>query len=197
MDFDNAHWSKRVTHVSKNIGIVLALVTGLTSLVSLTIDFSSYVESQLERDKAAKIMQLTTYSNFGEILYEYRHIAKVTYSYLSAFRQNPITPEDLDALLDQYQTGAAIYYAHPGLEQYVEIMKFYEELGVLVRFGALDFDLIFEVVTFPSDFVAETQHITDFVKNNWFGKGQELSNFMLNMHILRDLYEQRRLATVL
>jgi len=181
-----------VSRWSKTTAVIITLITAVASLASLTWDFSKFVNSQLERDKAARIAQLTTYSTFGDMLKRYQEIAKLTYEFLDKYREDPLDQSKLDLLLAKYKTGSAIFYSSPELGDFSEIREFYEELGTLIRFGAIDFDLAFQVVTFPTDFLEETKALADFIGDNWFGANRRLPSFMLNMRLLAENYENKR-----
>lgn len=184
-------WKKWVSRWSKNVTLILTLVTGVASLAGFVWKFSQFVDSQLERDRAAKITQLTTYSNFGDMLRKYRALVKKTDGFLKQYRQHPLDQAALDALLTKYNTGSSIYYSEE-LGDFSEIRGFYEELGTLIRFGAIDFDLAYEVITFPTDFFEVTKPVAEFVRLNWFGKGRMLKDFMHNETILAQAYDDKR-----
>ncbi|MCJ7600736.1 MAG: hypothetical protein MUO63_04435 [Desulfobulbaceae bacterium] len=184
-------WKEWISRWGKNITLIVTLVTGVASLAGFAWKFSQFVDSQLERDRAAKITQLTTYSNFGDMLRKYREVVKKTDRFLSQYRQHPLDQAALDALLSKYKTGSSIYSSEE-LANFSEIRGFYEELGTLIRFGAIDFDLAFEVITFPTDFFEETQPVANFVGLNWFGKDRSLPDFMFNASQLAKNYDNKR-----
>lgn len=125
------------------------------------------------------------------MLREYRKVAKQTDRFLKQYRQHPLDQAALDALLSKYKTGSSIYSSDE-LADFAEIRGFYEELGTLIRFGAIDFDLAFEVITFPTDFFEDTQPVAEFIGSNWFGKDRRLKDFMFNTSQLATNYDNKR-----
>ncbi len=60
-----------------------------------------------------------------------------------------------------------MYYS-PELKDFRKIHQFYEELGALIHFNAVDFELVFQLITFPSDFQETTQPLQHFLRDHWF-----------------------------
>ena len=65
-------------------------------------------------------------------------------------------------------------------------------LGAMIRLGYLDFDLVFEVVTFPDQFWNESEELRQFMADNWSGPDQPLSDLWSNFAYLRERYHEER-----
>ncbi len=98
-------------------------------------------------------------------------------------------PADKTELLKTHGTGKAIYYGTPGLG---EVGRHYEHLGAMLKLGYVDFDLIFEVVSFPDDFWDSTQPLMTVIRENWGGEGKPLPDLWVNFGYLRERYHKQR-----
>lgn len=103
---------------------------------------------------------------------------------------------DTAEMLTRYKTGSAMYTS-PELKDFRTIHQFYEELGTLIRFGAIDFETAFQLITFPSDFFEETRPQHNFLRDNWFAlradpNQRALSDFGANLAELGNNYAARR-----
>ena len=56
----------------------------------------------------------------------------------------------------------------------------------------MDFDLVFELVVFPTDFATETYRLCTFIGDNWFARGQPIAGMCENEYKLGAMYEARR-----
>ena len=186
-------WLKIGSGVGKNIAIIVSIVTGLSTIAGVLWNLYEFASASRERTRAARITQLTTYANFGDLLQNYREIEQKTDDFMRAHRN---ADWDFAALLNEYETGASLYYS-PEFKDYREIQEFYEELGTLIRFDALDFELVFQFVKFPSDFYETTKPLQDFISAHWFELRSDpnqraLRDFGHNLTRLANNFELRR-----
>jgi hypothetical protein len=68
----------------------------------------------------------------------------------------------------------------------------YEELGLQVCRGALNADLVFELVTFPTDFAERTRPLCQFMGRAWFGAGRPIAGMCANTTRLGMFYDHMR-----
>lgn len=92
-------------------------------------------------------------------------------------------------------TGRQIYYKKfPG---FGEIGHHYESVGALLKLGYIDFEPLFQVVTFPDRFWCETEKFrTEVRNNNWNGPSKGLPDFWENFEYLKNRYEKERKKTI-
>ncbi len=97
-----------------------------------------------------------------------------------------------EAILERFETGRGAYY---GIEGLAEAGRHYEYLGVMIRLGYVEFQPIFEVVSFPDDLWDELERsglLTLIREENWTGDGRPLPDFWVNFEFLRDCYYAAR-----
>lgn len=190
---ENPTFIEKLTNLSKKMAVIVAIVSSLTTLCGAAWSLLEFARATRERANVARIAQLTTYQSFGDLLKRYHNIEKMTDDFMRRYRKNP---PDLVALMHQYQTGSSIYYAEE-MKEFREIHQFYEELGTLIRFKAIDFELVYQTVIFPSDFYEDTQPLQVLISEHWFelrkdAKNRALNDFGFNLSELRRNYEARR-----
>ena len=181
-------WGERLSRFSKNLALVVAIVTGLSTLIGLA--WNIYENAQATRDERydEQIAELTTYADFGEMVKEYRVIGRRTAEFMKAHRH---TKWNCDSLLDLYEAGVSIYYSKD-LEDWTSLREFYEDLGLLIRYDVLDFDLVYELIIFPTECIELTAPLTDCLSENWYGPGKPLYGLSSNLHQLHLNYERKR-----
>ena len=188
--------SRFAKNLPKNLAVAVAIVSGLSVILSAAWSLYQFGNATRDQRKAARIVQLTSYESFGQVLKRYHEIEVITDNFMRRQRRGAL---DLQALLKRYETGSSMYYAEE-LKDFREIHQFYEELGALIRYGAVDFALVFELVTFPSDFQGATRPLQQFLADHWFETQDDpvkkrLADFGSNFTDLEQRYEEaRRLA---
>lgn len=182
----------RFATISKQVATVAAIVTGLTTLAGAAMALWQFAWRTETERKAEDLRELTTFGSYAEIVRKDRDVTKLTNSYMATVREHgPLSPVDLEDLLTRYKTGLAIYEA-PEFESFRTIHEFYEELGLQVSRGALDFDLVFQLVTYPSDFAKATRALCTFIGANWFGRGSGIYGMCENQFDLGERYDKQR-----
>ena len=190
--------------IGSNIALIVGILTGLSTMAGVVWNLYEFAMATREKAKAAQVAQLTTYSTFGALLTRYRQVAQQTEVFMRAYRNDQwddpaILQAFLDASLKEYKTGAAMYYA-PLLADFREIRTFYEELGALLRFNTVDFEVVFQLITFPTDFYETTKPLQSFLRAHWFELRPDpakrtLKDFGWNMWQLTTNYDKRRAQT--
>ena len=188
-------WFDQVTRVSKHLAIVVAVLSSLSAISGAAWSLFEFARATRDKARVAQIAQLTSYASFGELLKRYHEIEEKTDAFLRVHRRTNWTAK-ANELLKKYETGASMYYS-PDLRDFRYIHQFYEELGTIIRFNAVDFELVFQLVTFPSDFYENTKPLQDFLSNHWFELREEpkkriLEDFGFNLQELSRNYEARR-----
>lgn len=180
--------SERLGRIGKVVAVVAGIFTGISTVAGLTWNVYEDAKSTRERREAQRVSQLTTYGDFGEVIKHYRSTGRQTAEFV---RKHWKYNWNCDSLLDIYTTGAGIYYAED-LQTWAEVREFYEDLGILVRYGAIEFDLVFEAIIFPSDLVEQTDVLSDCVCENWYGRGKRVAGFSFNLKQLQENYQRKR-----
>ncbi|MGZ4846278.1 MAG: toll/interleukin-1 receptor domain-containing protein [Halobacteriota archaeon] len=98
------------------------------------------------------------------------------------------SPENI---LPSYQTGERAYYSEE-FETFRRIGRHFERLGVLVRFGYIDINVVFEIIVFPDDFWEKTSKLRNVLKEKWWGEDHPLADFWKNFTYLHKKYVELR-----
>lgn len=185
---------ERLGELARRVATVAGIIASLS-----TVSGAGYALWQLALIKSTErqveeMKQLTTFGTFSEFVAKYRRMAIETDRYLRVLRAEPaFTPERLDELLRRHGTGSSIYYSDE-MTRFREIHEFYEELGLQVCRGALNHELVFELVTFPTDFAERTRPLCRFMGSAWFGPNRPIVGMCENTDHLAALYDRMRHA---
>lgn len=179
--------------LGSRLAIVVGVISGLSTVGGAAWSLLEFAHATRTETRAARVKQVTSYASFGEFLKRYHEIEEVTERFLADYRTKKFDPAEM---LTRYKTGSAMYTA-PELKDFRAIHQFYEELGTLIRFGAIDFETAFQLITFPSDFFEETRPLHNFLRDNWFAlrpdpQQRALSDFGANLTELGNNYAARR-----
>lgn len=185
---DASGWMGRLSRIGRNLAIIAGIFTALSTMGGLTWNLIEDAQATREKRFAARISQLTSFADFGDAFKHYREIGPLGTAFAQRARQ---IRWNCDSLLNLYGSGAAIYYSDD-LKAYAHVREFYEDLGLLIRYQAIDFDLVYESIIFPDDFVEATAPLTRCIGENWFGKGRGVKDFSENMIMLGENYDRRR-----
>lgn len=185
---------ERLGELARRVATVAGIIASLS-----TVSGAGYALWQLALIKSTErqveeMKQLTTFGTFSEFVAKYRRTAIETDRYVRVLRAEPaFTPARLDELLQRHGTGSSIYYSDE-MTRFREIHEFYEELGLQVCRGALNHDLVFELVTFPTDFAERTRPLCRFMGHAWFGANRPIVGMCENTDHLAALYDRMRRA---
>jgi hypothetical protein len=187
------NWLEAASSLGKNLAVVVAIVSSLSVIAGTAWSLFEFANATRAKSRSARIAQLTTYESFGELLKRYHEIEQKTDDFTRRHRR---ADWNFAALLKQYETGASVYYSD-AFKDFRAIHQFYEELGTVIRFGAVDFELVFQLITFPSDFQEATRPLQQFLQDHWFElradpKERQLRDFGFNLAELEKNYEARR-----
>ena len=150
--------------------------------------FYTMEQQRFENERMGKAMRLAALGAVNDMIerdqLQQKNIEK-------AIRYLNEQPADRFSSLGEYRSGKELYYAIPGLS---ETGRHYEHLGAMVKLGYIDFDLIFEVISFPDQFWETTEPVMKTIQANWGGKGKVLPDLWVNFRYLRQRYHDQRKA---
>jgi hypothetical protein len=163
-------------------------VSIFTGVVAAIFGMFNAVESM---QSTARSLKLSGLGQVNQYIDQDNKVRPEINTFLASF-DNEAGKEKLRQLVQRYGTGENAYNSNE-LTELRDIGRHYERMGLLVKFGYLDFDLIYEVVPFPDNFWNETSEFRETVqKHNWSGhKG--LPDFWKNFSYLQERYIERRL----
>lgn len=150
------------------------------------------LEKQIREEKSARIAQLSTYQNFGEIIKKYQgeiadKVVIILDSESSKYKKILKDPNFCDLLLEKHGKGLNIFYSKE-FKEYRDVHNFYETLGLFLHHDVVDFDLVFSLFTFPGEFI-EGEYSSEYpsknplialdgcIGQNWFGKNNGLTDY--------------------
>lgn len=172
--------------------------------------FDSVVKTQILAEKKEKITEVSTYTSFGKVLETYQ--GKVGSEIANILGENPKyksvfsgSGNFCDELLNQYKSGAKIYYSKD-FSDYRDVHNFFETLSFLIDKEVIDFDLVFEVVAFPGEFpegkypkdstLSPLIAFDECIGKNWFGKGHDLLDYGAAIKRLGYNYNYERMKLI-
>ena len=146
--------------------------------------FRSSEEARREAEKTQALLKLTAFPALDGVIQRDRDERKNVEEAIWDLR-NMIKH---DQLKSTYETGKSAYYGTKGL---ASAGRHYEYLGVMVRLGYVEFDPIFEVVSFPDELwnAAEESGLIKMIREeSWNTAGKPLPDFWKNFEYLRSCY---------
>lgn len=148
--------------------------------------FYNMEQQREENERLSKSMRLAALAAVNDMIENDKAMQPMIQE---AIFQAGLLSRDEKELMKQYSTGKAIYYSIPELS---EVGRHYEQIGAMVNLEYIDFDLVFEVITFPDDFWDSTEPVMAAIRKNWNGKGKPLPDLWKNFAYLRDRYHRQR-----
>lgn len=164
------------------------------------------IQKQVREEQNEKVSQLSTYASLGAMLKKYedevsRDLSKmVSHDWYQKMilNQRGFCRE----LINKHGRGAYINYS-PQFKEYRSVHRFFENLGVLIEYDALEFELIFSLIPFPGDF-PDGKYPSDLAENpiiaidecigkNWFGKDRPLLDYGASIKRLGYNYNYERM----
>ncbi len=94
-------------------------------------------------------------------------------------------------LLAQNKTGEQIYYSDT-LGGFHQIAAHYERIAVLINLQYLEFEVIFDIITFPDNFWKNSFALRQLIAKNWNGTNQPLDDFLSGFRSLCKKYQYER-----
>ena len=93
-----------------------------------------------------------------------------------------------EKMLSEKFTGRAIFDSKQ-MKDFRAVGRHYEWLGTAIRLGYLDFDVVFEVITFPDEFWTKSKPYREIIRKNYKAKGDPLPDFWANFEALEKQYQ--------
>lgn len=146
--------------------------------------FHAAEESHREDQKTQELLRLTAFPALDGVIQRDR-AERVNLE--NAIRVLRLLAKN-DQLKATYTTGKSAYYGTKGL---ADVGRHYEYLGVMIRLRYVEFEPIFEVISFPDELwdAAEQSGFLKMVREeNWSGPGKPMKDFWVNFEFLRNCY---------
>ncbi len=150
--------------------------------------FDATEKARIEEQKSQALLRLTAFPALDGVIQrdreERENIDRAT-SDLGRLARN-------GSLSTAFSSGRAAYH---GIEGLASVGRHYEYLGVMVRLGYVEFEPIFEVISFPDDLWEEMESsglLTLIRESNWSGEGKPLPDFWVNFEYLKRCYNAAR-----
>lgn len=148
--------------------------------------FYNMEQQREENERLSKSMRLAALAAVNDMIENDKAMQPMIQE---AIFQVRLLAQDEKELMKQFSTGKAIYYSIPELS---EVGRHYEQIGAMVNLEYIDFDLVFEVITFPDDFWDSSETVMAAIRKNWNGKDKPLPDLWKNFSYLRDRYHRQR-----
>jgi hypothetical protein len=150
--------------------------------------FHASDEARREEQKTQELLRLTAFPALDGIIQrdraELENIDEATWDLRNMAKNNQ--------LRSTYSTGKSAYYGTKGL---ASAGRHYEYLGVMVRLRYVEFEPIFEVISFPDslwDAAVDSGLLKMVREENWNGTEKPLPDFWVNFEYLRNCYQAAR-----
>jgi hypothetical protein len=150
--------------------------------------FDSTEKARMEEEKTQALLRLTAFPALDGVIQRDRAEREHIETALAELKR--ITAAG--GIKSVYPTGKTAYYSIPGL---ADSGRHYEYLGVMIRLGYVEFEPIFEVVSFPDELWTEMEAsglLSMIRKEAWSAPGQPLPDFWVNFEYLRTCYQAAR-----
>jgi hypothetical protein len=72
-----------------------------------------------------------------------------------------------------------------------EFWRAWERLASYVHLGMIDWEVVYEVMPYPHEEWKDCSTVREMLADHWYGKGEPLHDFMLNMARLQLRYVER------
>ena len=146
--------------------------------------YHSAEEARREDLKTQELLRLTAFPALDSIIQRDRNERKNITAAVRDLQNLALH----DQLKTTYKTGKSAYFGTTGL---ASAGRHYEYLGVMVRLRYVEFEPIFEVVSFPDE-LWDAAEQSGFLKmareENWSAPGKPLPDFWVNFEYLRECY---------
>jgi hypothetical protein len=150
--------------------------------------FRAAEESRREEQKTQALLRLTAFPALDGVIQRDREERSNLQDAVAGLKNMA----NQEALAATYRTGEEAYIGTKGL---ASAGRHYEYLGVMIRLGYVEFEPIFEVVSFPDalwDAAVESGFLKMAREENWRGPGKPMPDFWVNFEYLRTCYHLAR-----
>lgn len=165
---------KRKIEIVKDVSVI---ITCLSLVAGMIIGVSNLVNSRREirfsgMQEAKEVIkdELVVKDSIASFMYEFSSL-------------------NIDSLKKTHKTGRSLYYS-PYLSSFKSIAHHYEVVGALVKGHYIDFDLYYNVVSFPADFYNITKDLRAYLKEKWDGE-KPLPDFLINFEYLKERFDKK------
>lgn len=175
---------KRADFIAKSVGSIASLFAILWGAV----EWGLHSRNERQADTAKQLSSLGT---FGDMLKKTNAMEVKVNKWMTEKWPLYATSEAQAKLMENYRSGANIYYSDE-MSDFREIHMFFESLGVIIDRKVLFFDAFFDSVTFPTNYEQATRGFQKWLGDNWFGVNCGVPRFAENLQRLAQSYAQKR-----
>ncbi len=170
---------QKATAIASSLTIIIGVITALFQLTA-TLNQAN------ETMSAIKLQALQQITGILDKNYETR------------LMQRRFLHGNLSILVDQAKkkvndgaSGEDIYLSDD-LKEFREIASHYERIGTIIDLKYLNFDVLFDIIPFPDNFWNNTRELRFIIRDNWFGVGRPLGDFLGEFSKLCEGYKDAR-----
>ena len=143
-----------------------------------------------------RVARMTCFAQGGtlrEFLRDYEEASTAAQNFINA-KSDTGTEHYEDLMKNIAKSGGQVVFFEdtPVIRDYRKAHLFFENLGVLVRSGTVDYQLVFDLIAFPDTFWVESMDLRNKLSANWNPSTGQLSDFAEGMAYLKWRYENSR-----
>jgi|GEM_PF-5609272 hypothetical protein len=159
--------------VARDATVILGLIS---AAVGIAMSAYTYTATQWRKDAEQKRSQLSTYSTYGQYLKKYQDTIQPSLGRImadgryKALLDGPTRDMKCGQIISEEtetQTGFELW-GSKSMEDFRAVHNFYESIGFGVANSQLDFQIIFDLITYPEYWNIHTQG------SAWYGRDDDL-----------------------
>lgn len=175
----------RIATVTKAWTQIIGLPAGM---LALAVAAFSVTQKLSEANRTFKLHSIAALSEARKLFAEYE---KYTQAEAEFNKAQQLSPKELEQLLAQYGSGQALYNL-PRFKDFRAVKGYFDSIAIYVRYDYLDFNLVFEMLSFPDTFWEKSTDLRRVIRDNWYGPGRPLKDFDRNVDWLYARYKEAR-----
>ncbi|MCA2620093.1 MULTISPECIES: hypothetical protein [unclassified Microcystis] len=203
---------QRIQDISVTLGAITTIVAGLTAIWNLYL----FAQSQSNRIQNENRTNLSAYASYGQYLKTYQTDIQPAISRILQRKWNELDDEKCRTLIiekTKSKSGIEVF-GDPKYNDFRIAHNFYESLGFSLKNKTINFDIVFDLFTFPAywDLGSKKWYLSGDAKawlkpnfsvlrpmrecigKNYFGEGKALKDFSDNIDQLGYNYLYNRLV---
>lgn len=190
-----------------SIARITQILTGVSIIVGIIVALVGLFDTKRQAELSLKAMRLTQLAELESIVAEDREMqdGKIE-SFLKSLNAEQNAGGDCfengaflpaEKMLKKFNGNGHDMYMSDCLADFKSIGRHYDSVGAVVKLGFLDFDFLFDLVTFPDSFWEKSKPYRKTIRKNWRGpevseEERELPDFWAGFSYLHDEYEEAR-----
>ena len=174
-----------IADVTKAWTQIIALPAGMLALAVTGYNVSDKLG---EANHTFKLHSIAALSESRRLFAEYE---KFTQAEVAFNKAPPLSRQEVEQLLIEHRSGQALY----NLERFKDfraVKGYFDSIGTYVRRDYLDFDLVFDMLSFPDTLWENSTELRRVIRENWHGPGKPLKDFDTNAEWLYARYKEAR-----